>query len=196
MTLRKLFAVAALCTSVAAPAVAGGMSDHTPVYDARNQVIKNTFDNCVRTQWNADGDPCAPPPPPKKAEPKPEPTPAPAPPPKPKISRESRTIYFEFNKSELSPQAITKLNNLIKKIKRSDQIKGAGIAGFADRIGDSKANLELSRKRASINTRILDMRAFGEEQPKSRCDKDMPRKKEIACLREDRRVEVLFIYEE
>lgn len=207
--MRKLAYCLALAMAVVAttPALAT-FSDQNAVYDSGNQVIKNTFGNCVRTQWKEGSDPCAPPKP--KAEPKkpePQPAPAPAKPPEPKISRSARTVYFDFDEAELTPQAIAKLNALIKKIKRSDRIKGAGIAAFADRMGGDEYNLELSRERAKsvydylsehvdIDTRILDMRAYGEKQPKSNCAEKLERSKKIDCLKEDRRVEVLFIYEE
>lgn len=184
-----------------------GMSAHAaggenkPVYDERGDIPVNTFGNCVRTKWDAANDPCAPP--------APAPAPAPvvvAPPPAPVINREARTVYFEFNKSTLTPDATQKLDTLVGLIQKSDQIIGAGIAGFADRIGSDDYNLELSKKRAksvydylservTINTQILDIRALGENAPITDCAKDLKRSKEISCLQQDRRVEVVFQYQ-
>jgi OOP family OmpA-OmpF porin len=170
------------------------------VSDERNNITVNTFGNCVRTKWQADGDACAP-------EQKPVPQAAPAPAPEPVMpSREARTIYFDFNKATLTPESIAKLNDLIAYVAKSKQVDAAGIAGFADRIGGNDYNLELSKKRAKavyeylsqrikIRTEILDMRAIGEEAPQTQCAETLKRKEQIACLAKDRRVEVVFQYQ-
>ncbi len=202
----KLFYAAATAMVIGLTSVSGHANggDNKVVMDERSQVIKNTFGNCVRTKWDANNDVCAP-----KAKPVPQPVvaaPAP-PPPAPKIGREARTIYFDFNKSHLNPEGIRKLNELVSHIKRSKHIIGAGIAGFADRIGSDDYNLALSKKRAKavyeyvservqINTEILDIRAVGENAPVTDCSKDLKRSKAIQCLARDRRVEVVFQHQE
>ena len=114
-------------------------------------------------------------------------------------------MYFDFNKSGLNADATAKLDSLVSLIERSDTIIGAGIAGFADRIGSEDYNLELSKKRAKsvydylserveINTQILDIRALGENASVTDCEKKLNRKQTIQCLQEDRRVEVVFQY--
>lgn len=187
---------------LATPAYAGSV-DQDAAYDDRDNVVTNTFGNCVRTKWESSGDVCAPTP-----APVPQPVVQPAPPapaPAPALSREHRTIYFDFNKSTLTAEGVQKLDHLISVIKSSSNITGAGIAGFADRIGSNDYNLELSKKRAKtvydylsqrvkINTQILDIRAFGENEPKTDCSEKLSRKEQIACLAQDRRVEVIFEY--
>jgi OmpA-OmpF porin, OOP family len=171
--------------------------------DGNKNIITNTFGNCVRTKWEAAGDACAP------EAPAPAPAPvaaAPAPAPVAMPSREARSIYFDFNKATLTPDSIAKLNDLVSYVARSKQVDGAGIAGFADRIGGDDYNLELSKKRAKavydylsqrvkINTEILDIRALGENSPQTTCSDKMKRNEQIACLAKDRRVEVVFQYQ-
>jgi OOP family OmpA-OmpF porin len=171
--------------------------------DARSNVVTNTFGNCVRTKWDSEGDACAP-----VAEPAPAPVAAaPAPVPAPAApSREARSIYFDFNKADLTPDSIAKLNDLVSYVAKSKQVDGAGIAGFADRIGGDDYNLELSKKRAKavydylssrvkINTEILDIRALGEHSPQTACAETLKRSEQISCLAKDRRVEVVFQYQ-
>lgn len=176
--------------------------DKDTANDSGKNIITNTFGNCVRTKWDANGDPCAP-------EVKPvvqQVAPAPAPVPAPVPGREARTVYFEFNKATLTPDSIAKLNDLISYVARSKEVTGVGIAGFADRIGGTGYNLELSKKRAKvvynylssrvkINTQILDIRALGDSAPTTQCPKTSKRKEQIACLAKDRRVEVVFQYQ-
>lgn len=198
MKLLTTTALAVLVGFSALPVQAQGI-DQKPVYDERNNIPTNTFGNCVRTKWQSEGDACAP-----EVEAVAVVVPAPAPAPAP-ISREARTVYFDFNKSTLNPDGIAKLNTLVSLIGSSDQIIGAGIAGFADRIGSNSYNLELSKKRAktvydylsqrvNINTQILDIRALGENAPVTDCSKELVRAEQIACLQRDRRVEVVFQY--
>ena len=193
-------AVTALTLSLAGFSTHAQTINQDTAFDARNNVVTNTFGNCVRTKWDAKGDACAPETPPAPPAPVAE-APAPAAP-----SREARSIYFDFNKATLTPDSIAKLNDLISYVARSKQVDGAGIAGFADRIGGNDYNLELSKKRAKavydylsqrvkINTEILDIRALGENSPQTNCSDSMSRNEKIACLAKDRRVEVVFQYQ-
>lgn len=181
-------------------------SSQDTAFDARDNIPLNSFGNCVRTKWDAASDACAP-----EVKPAPVPTPvvaAPAPAPIPeRIGREARTVYFDFDKSTLTPDAMTKLNTLAMHVKSTSAITGAGIAGYADQMGTSGYNLELSKKRAkavydylktrvSINTQLLDIRALGDGVPQTTCAKTMKRAERIACLAHDRRVEVVFDYKE
>jgi OmpA-OmpF porin, OOP family len=200
-----LTASCAVLLSLSSVGMVHAASDQDVVYDERNNVPVNTFGNCVRTKWMKGDDICAPaqPAPPVPA----VVAPAPQPPAPPAINREARTVYFDFNKSTLTPDAITKLNTLIAHISSSKNIIGAGIAGYADRIGSNDYNLELSKKRAKvvydylsqrvkINTQILDIRAVGENAPVTECGEKSARQEQIACLARDRRVEVVFQYQE
>ncbi len=200
--MKYIYGMVAVILGAMIASTASAQVNQETAYDERDNVVTNTFGNCVRTKWDSEGDVCAPPPPPK-----PVAAPPPPPPPAPKISREHRTIYFDFNKSKLNEESVAKLDNLVALIGRSPAIVGAGIAGYADRIGSDDYNLELSKKRAktvyeylservTINTQILDIRAFGENNPKTDCSEKLKRSEKIACLANDRRVEVIFEYKE
>jgi OOP family OmpA-OmpF porin len=171
------------------------------VSDERANITTNSFGNCVRTKWQAEGDACAP-------EVEPVPVAAPAPVPAPAvISQDERTVYFEFDKADLTPEARAKLDSLAAHVAASSAITGAGIAGYTDQIGANDYNMALSKKRAKnvydylsqrvkINTQILDIRALGASVPKTDCSAEKVRAAKIACMAPDRRVEVVFQYKQ
>jgi OOP family OmpA-OmpF porin len=171
------------------------------VGDNRANIVVNDFGNCVRTKWEAGSDACAAP------VPAPVPVAAPIPAPAPVISREARTVYFEFDKADLRPEARAKLDSLIAHIAGSQDITGAGIVGYADKFGSSDYNMALSKKRAKavydylsqrvrINTQILDIRALGNSAASTQCSGEKTRAAKIACMATDRRVEVEFQYKQ
>lgn len=168
--------------------------------DVRDGIVRNTYGNCVRTKWNADLDPCAPP-----APPAPPVVQAPPPPPPPVVSLEQRTIYFDFDSAKLTPDAVAKLDALVAVIQSSNQIIQAGVIGFADEMGNEEYNLALSQKRAeaveayidsrvSIDTRVMELRGLGESHSVTDCATIKKRAEKISCLAQDRRVEVAFKY--
>ncbi len=186
-------------TAPATPALAN--DSQKAARDMYDGVVRNTFGNCVRTKWDADSDPCAPPPPP----PKPRVQAPPPPPPPPVVSLEQRTIYFDFDSAKLSPDAVAKLDALVNHIKGTKQVIQAGVIGYADEIGNEAYNLKLSQKRAdaveqyiasrvNIDTRVLELRGLGESNSVTDCGDVRDRKQKIACLAQDRRVEVAFKY--
>lgn len=169
--------------------------------DVRDGIVRNTYGNCVRTKWNADLDPCAPPAPPAP----PVVQAPPPPPPPPVVSLEQRTIYFDFDSAKLTPEAVAKLDALVAVIQSSNQIIQAGVIGFADEMGNEEYNLALSQKRAeaveayidsrvSIDTRVMELRGLGESNPVTDCAAIKKRAEKISCLAQDRRVEVAFKY--
>ena len=120
-----------------------------------------------------------------------------------------KTVYFDFNKSTLTPEAKRRLDHLAKKLvgvmdKHHHHRHNPGptitIVGFADRIGNSAYNDKLAMKRAEsvraylvakgVKTRKIEVRSLGKTEPKAECPADLPRAKLIRCLREDRRVEI------
>ncbi len=193
-------AATALALSFACAGADAQGIDKDTAFDTGKNIVTNTFGNCVRTKWDANGDPCAP-------EVKPVPHVAAPAPVAPAVvpSQEARTVYFDFNKATLTPDSTAKLNDLINYVVRSKQVNGVGIAGFADRIGGADYNLELSKKRAKvvydylstrvkINTQILDIRALGKSAPTAQCPAKLKRSEQISCLAKDRKVEVVFQY--
>jgi len=88
--------------------------------------------------------PPPPPPPPPPAPPKPAPPP---PPPPPKSAPVFDSIYFDSNKTNITPIAARALDQNGKILQENPDIK-VEIIGHTDAIGSEKANQKLSEKRA------------------------------------------------
>ena len=117
------------------------------------------------------------------------------------LSREERTVYFGFNQASLSPEMKQRLDSLATVLRSDNQVKGARIVGYADRIGNPGYNEKLSKKRAEnvrqymiakgmINTTVADTRWLGSTTPSTDCGGNLKRPQLIDCLQTDRRVEV------
>ncbi len=155
---------------------------HDVVKDARGNVVHNTFGNCVITKWESATDEC---------------TGADI---RARISKEQRTVYFDFNKSTLNAKEKTKLDDLARIISGSKEVQSVDIVGFADMIGTSGYNKQLSMRRANtvksylaskgMKTRKTRVEAMGEKMSVTKCDPNMARDELIACLAADRRVEI------
>ncbi len=203
---KTLFALA--ITVVMAPAMLAGNANAEPKRAVFNEVggkvVRSTNGNCVRTKWSDSSDVCAPEAPPAPvvvAPPAPEPEPEPA----LKLTRDERTIYFDFNKSDLTAEATAKLDSIINAVVASKGVQKVVVVGYADQIGSNDYNLKLSQKRANavedylddkvtIPTEVKTVSAKGEEDPVTDCDPKQKRTELIKCLAADRRVEVQFVY--
>ncbi len=179
--------------AVAIFAVANGSPAHADshfkkvVRDTNGHVVKNTFNNCVLTNWSSNADECA-------GQVAPD-----------GLSLEDRTIYFGFNKSNLTPESVIKLERLSSIIKNSKRVVKANIYGYADKIGNAGYNQRLSLKRANnvknylakqgLQTGVVDLRGFGEDRPVAKCDAIKQRKPLIDCLAPNRRVEIELEYQ-
>ena len=153
------------------------------VRDSNGNPVRDSSGNCVRTHWVADCDPCA------------------KPAPEVRIPLEERTVYFQLNKSTLTPEAKTKLSALANTIKANGRVKSVRVAGFADRLGTAVHNEKLSKTRADsvrkylvsqgiVNAQVVETRWFGDTVPATNCPKGMKRAALVNCLQKDRRVEV------
>lgn len=175
----KLALVAVFCSLMLAPAAQAQLvQDHAidkygqPIWDARG--------DCVYTKWMVANGRCG----------------------APVIMRAERVIYFDFNRSTIKASEQAKLDGLISKIEADERIQSVDVIGHADAIGNSNYNKRLSMKRAEsvrsylnqrgVTTRKIDVRALGESDPVTACPKSLPRTRLIACLAEDRRVEVML----
>ena len=183
------------CTSVA---FAAQNDNRDVVHNSYGLTARNTFGNCVRTQWMNTGDECgarleAAPAPVKKAI--------------RQISDEERTVYFEFNKAHLAQSERAKLDTLTAALKSADDISGVSIVGYADRIGTASYNERLSQQRAQnvehylrahgcLNTNVAQTQWLGESVPVTQCPDSLDRQALIACLQRDRRVTVEITYED
>ncbi len=180
INLKKACLLATVSLMFAPAAFAGELKD--VVKDTNKNVVHSTNGNCVITKWDSATDECTG---------------------KQVISKEMLNVYFDFNKSTLNSKEKNKLDTVAKLIKESKEIETVDIAGYADSIGKDGYNKKLSEKRAGtvksylakkgLKTRKLTVESFGESNPVTKCDPSLAKKDLIACLAEDRRVEIKLI---
>src|SRR5271154_923291 len=182
-TIRKISVLAALSVMLAPAAFAADM--HDVVTDARGNVVTSSDGNCVRTQWEGKTDECnghhahgilS------------------------RLTKEQRTVYFDFNKSTLNAHEKKKLDEVSKMIVDSKEVESVDIVGYTDEIGKSSYNKKLSSRRAEtvkaylaakgLKTRHVRVEGLGATNSVTHCDSKLPRKELISCLAPDRRVEI------
>lgn len=172
--------VAGAVMMVAANGVNAQTDTRDVVKDARGNIIKNTWNNCVRTKWDAGMDTCD------------------------VISDELLAVYFGFDSDELTPASMQKLDTLLSSLNSAGNVKSVSIVGFADPIGNSDYNYNLSNRRASavegylrsrgyLQAYAVDVRGMGEDAPVSECG-GLNGAELKACLWRDRRVEIRLNY--
>ncbi len=197
--LKALCAAVAFTLSMMTVQAQAASVDRNAVVDKEGGFVQDSWGGCVRTKWSEGIDPCAP-----KAVPQAQYQPV-RPAPAPSLAQYQRTVYFDFDKDNLTPQARAELDSLINVIANSDDILKARIAGHADRYGSNEYNDELSRRRALavqdymankgfLDTRVVQLQAFGKTQPVKDCDTHEARTAQINCLSPNRRVEVSLEY--
>lgn len=119
------------------------------------------------------------------------------------MTEEDRTVNFDFGKATLSHEAKAKLDTIVSTLNRDDTIGAVNIVGYADHIGDAKANDVLSKRRAAAVKSYLskkgwnysvvgDTRWVGESQSNKSCG-DKANRATIDCLAPSRKVEVEFV---
>lgn len=196
-----LLAASVAALLLASPAFASLADDSA--YDKNSKPVYDSQGDCVRTKWQGDTDPCAPPPPPPIPKPVAKPVPAPAPEPMPVVSLEQRTIYFDFDKADITPDAAVKLEELAKIVNDSKAIADVRVHGFTDQFGSDDYNLILASKRAAAVKDYLDGRSrlaatlaevkgLGKSSPEAGCEATNGRDAKIACMAKERRVEIEF----
>lgn len=165
-------------TLAAASAYAGMDTPKDVVKSSAGRVWVNSFNNCVITKWDAATDNCDA---------------------GMGGSLELRTVYFDFDSAVLTPAAKAKLDVLAGNV-AGQNAHTVRIVGFADKIGSTGYNANLSQRRANAVSRYLsgkglkvdgnfEVRGLGETASQSKCDG--VRGNELkACLWRDRRVEV------
>jgi len=161
------------------------------VHDNSGQIIHLRNGTCVRTKWDNNQDDCAPRHVAQQRMTRPV----------VEFTREERTVYFDFDRFDLSPEASTRLSALANALKADQTVKEALIVGYADRIGSISYNDRLSQKRAETvsnfliahgytNAKITKTRWVGKSEPSTNCPSTETRSKLIKCLQADRRVEI------
>lgn len=120
------------------------------------------------------GEPAAPPPPPPPAPPPPPPEAAPPPPPPPAAVPGPFIIFFDFDKSNITPEAASILDNAAEAYTTTGQAQ-VMLAGHADRSGSDEYNMALSQRRADaakaylagkgVPEASITTQAYGESHP-------------------------------
>ena len=173
------------------------------VRDSEGEIVHLENGTCVRTKWLTDRDLCAPQV--VVAERQEKRAEQPVVRPVAEFSQEERTVYFSFDRFFLSSDARQRLDTLVSSLKSDRSVKSARIVGYADRIGSVSYNERLSQKRAETvrdyliendytNASVTETRWVGKSQPSTNCAAGQGRTKLIACLQNDRRVEVEIEY--
>jgi outer membrane protein OmpA-like peptidoglycan-associated protein len=118
--------------------------------------------------------PPPPPPPPVEVVPPPPPPPVPVPPPPPPCVGGPYVVFFDWDKSDLTPQATAILDNAASAYQSCGQAQ-VMLAGHADRSGPADYNVGLSQRRAAnvrsyltsrgIPDGVITQEAFGESRP-------------------------------
>jgi OmpA-OmpF porin, OOP family len=118
-------------------------------------------------------EPAAPPPPP----PAPEAAPPPPPPPPPAVvcSPGPFIVFFEWDKSDITPEASSILDNAVTQYQNCGNAQ-VMLAGHADKSGSASYNVGLSQRRADavrgyltsrgIGDGVISTQAFGESRPR------------------------------
>ena len=112
----------------AATAEAGGTHRHV-VYDARDNIVHDARGNCVFTKWVAESNQCGEPEKVKRTYTRPY------------------LVFFDFDKSNVTPEANQILSTLYKDAKKAVRA-WYHITGHADRSGSDAYNMALSKRRA------------------------------------------------
>lgn len=181
----SLYATLGGALLISAAATAGDRSMHQEaVRDMNGSSITSTNGNCVVTKWTTSANDCR----------------MSIPGDVRKLSREQRTVYFDFNKSTLNAKEKAKLDSLAKVITASKAVTSVDIVGYADQLGKPAYNKALSNRRAEtvksylaskgLKTRKVRVEGMGEEKPVTDCDAGAERSALISCLAADRRVEI------
>ena len=186
INIKKVAQLAVVGAMLAPAAFAGQFQD--VVHDTNNHVVKNTFGNCVLTKWTSDSNECTG----GKVDLR-------------NLSKEWRNVYFDFNKSTLNAKEKAKLDQLSQTIVASKEVENVDLTGYADVVGNTAYNKRLSMKRAQtvksylatkgLKTRRVKVEGMGESQPVTNCGYVEGKKataEQIACLAEDRRVEIFL----
>lgn len=182
---KKACLLATLGGVILLPAATLAMEHNTArdvVKDAGGNVVMSNHGTCVVTKWMSNTDECK-----MGTDVR-------------RLTKEQRTVYFDFNKSTLNSKEKSKLDALSKVIASSKEVASVDIVGHADMIGNDGYNKTLSSRRANtvksflaakgLKTRKIRVEGMGESGSVTNCDSGMERSALISCLAADRRVEI------
>lgn len=189
MNLKKASLLAAVSVMLA-PAAFAASTPKDVVKDARGGIVRSTNGNCVITKWDAAYEECT------GQMNRRDLTSL--------LTKEQRTVYFDFNKSTLGATEKKQLDEVSKIVAASKEVESVDIVGFADPIGNAGYNKRLSTKRAQtvksylakkgLKTRNIRVEGLGESATAKCGDAGAGKasKELIACLAPDRRVEIML----
>ena len=195
INMKTLFLSGLVMIGAASPVLAEP-NYHDVVRDMEGQIVHTSNGECVRTKWLNDYDMCMP----QRVAQQTQITKKTETHVNVRPTQEERTVYFEFDRSFLSASAQSHLNTLLSVLKTDETIKSANIVGYADRMGKTSYNERLSQRRAETvrdylvtngytNARVTKTVWVGESKPSTHCPVEA-RNQLIACLQNDRRVEI------
>jgi OOP family OmpA-OmpF porin len=183
INLKKISALAAVSAMLLPVSVFAGEYNN-PVQSTNGNIAVNTFGNCVVSTFTGASGECE-----VAADIE-------------GLTKEMRTVYFDFNKSTLNAKEKAKLDQVSKIIKGSKAVENVSIVGFADEIGKPAYNKALSTKRAQtvksylatkgLKTKNIVVKGKGEDSSITSCADVTDKKEKIACLAKDRRVEIML----
>ena len=117
----------------------------------------------------------------------------------------SGDALFAFDKATLNPNALWRLDNVVENIRQVKQLEDVMLVGHTDhmrRDRKEERNQQLSERRAETIKKYLVKKGIpadkirtqgaGSSQPVVQCPPDQNRKKQIACLQPNRRVEIIL----
>lgn len=120
----------------------------------------------------------------------------------PDVRSFSADLLFGFDSAEISTGGRNAIHQLSNEIIQSFNNPSIQVIGYTDRLGDPGYNLELSEQRAravsialvesGMPQRSLRYEGRGASDPVVFCDDAMPRPQLIACLAENRRVNIVL----
>ncbi len=173
----KISTILAAAGTLAIAASAQAQTHKKVVHDTSGDVVHSTNGECVLTRWDGASE-CG------------------------GADYELRTVYFDFDSAMLTPAAKAKLDTLAGAL-NSRNVRSVKIVGFADKIGTTGYNVNLSQRRAAAVSSYLsskgivvsgnaEVRGLGETSSKSECT-GVTGNELKACLWRDRRVEVEIV---
>lgn len=173
----KTSTILAAAGTLALAASANANNHKKVVYDTTGDVVHSTNGECVLTKWDGASECGA-------------------------ADYELRTVYFDFDSAALTPAAKAKLDQLVGTL-GSNNVRSVKIVGFADKIGTTGYNVNLSQRRAASVSSYLaskgivvsgssEVRGLGETSSKSECS-GVKGQELKACLWRDRRVEIEIV---
>ncbi len=167
-------------------------NNHDALKDSNGNFIRSSAEDCVRTIFPTDSDPCEVG---KKIK-------------EDVVTKimmmEERIVHFDFDKHELTSEAQDKLM-VLSDVLTKHNITAIKIVGYTDKIGSDEYNYKLSERRANtanefinslvkLDRSIVELRGLGKSNFVKECP-DIKNKAElIKCLAPNRRVDIEVDY--